>query len=54
MLCAVCCVCCVSLPQEAIQRALEENPELAAQLDPDFINKVCVLTMNVLEHFGNA
>jgi hypothetical protein len=26
--------------QEAIQRALEENPELAAQLDPDYLHKV--------------
>lgn len=26
--------------QEAIQRALEENPELAAQLDANYLNKV--------------
>lgn len=28
------------LLQEAIQRALEENPELAAQLDANYLNKV--------------
>jgi hypothetical protein len=31
---------CVCVLQEAIQRALEENPELATQLDPDYLNKV--------------
>lgn len=34
------CCCCGCMLQEAIQRALEENPELAAQLDPDYLNKV--------------
>jgi hypothetical protein len=29
--------------QEAIQRALEENPELAAQLDANYLNKVSLL-----------
>lgn len=35
-----CCCVCACVLQEAIQRALEEDPELAAQLDPDYLNKV--------------
>lgn len=34
------CVSVSDQQQEAIQRALEENPELAAQLDANYLNKV--------------
>jgi hypothetical protein len=33
-------VCVAVSMQEAIQRALEENPELATQLDANYLNKV--------------
>jgi tetratricopeptide (TPR) repeat protein len=42
------CVCLCNQQQEAIQRALEENPELAAQLDANYLNKVPVPCTPVL------